>query len=80
MLLGSLDTTIMPLDSNFIDSLDSIQEPIEVGIRYSKDSVDLPVQYESADSMIYDLVERKVYMYDHAEVFYEQYNLKSRLY
>jgi hypothetical protein len=80
MLLGSLDTTIMPLDSNAIDSLnslDSIPEIIEGGIRYSQDSVDLPVQYESADSMIYDLVERKVYMYDNAEVFYEQYNLKA---
>ncbi|MBL4650904.1 MAG: LPS-assembly protein LptD [Aureispira sp.] len=77
MLLGSLDTTIMPLDSNDIDSLDLIPELIEGGIRYSQDSVDLPVQYESADSMIYDLVERKVYMYDNAEVLYEQYNLKA---
>jgi hypothetical protein len=80
MLLGSLDTTIMLLDSNEIDSLDfidSIPQLIEGGIRYSQDSVDLPVQYESADSMIYDLVERKVYMYDNAEVFYEQYNLKA---
>ncbi|CAA6827228.1 MAG: Putative organic solvent tolerance protein OstA [uncultured Aureispira sp.] len=88
-LLGTLDTTITALDSMLLDSmsidsmlsdsmrLDSIPEVVEGGIRYSQDSVDMPVQYESADSMIYDLVERKVYMYDNAEVFYEQYNLKA---
>lgn len=83
-LLGSLDTTQISLDSFLVDSIpldsfsiDSVPAPLEVGIRYSQDSVDLPVQYESADSMIYDLVERKVYMYDNAEVFYEQYNLKA---
>lgn len=70
-----LDSTI--IDSMVIDSLDSIPVPTEVGIRYSKDSIDMPVQYESADSMIYDLVERKVYMYDNAEVYYEQYQLKA---
>jgi hypothetical protein len=84
ILLSNLDTiNLVPLDSNIIDSLDKlnsiplIPEIIEEGIRYSKDSIDMPVQYESADSMIYDLVERKVYMYDNAEVFYEQYNLKA---
>lgn len=85
--LSNLDSTSLAgLDSSSIDSLDSLDSldsippipaPIELGIRYSKDSVDMPVQYESADSMIYDLVERKVYMYDNAEVFYEQYNLKA---
>lgn len=80
-LLSSLDTTnLAPIDSNIIDSLDSIPpipEPTEDVIRYSQDSIDMPVQYESADSMIYDLVERKVYMYDNAEVYYEQYQLKA---
>jgi len=82
--LGGLDTMISLVDSNLLDSipidsmrLDSVPEVLEGGIHYSQDSVDLPVQYESADSMIYDLVERKVYMYDNAEVFYEQYNLKA---
>jgi len=80
-LSSSLDTTNLALiDSNIIDSLDSIPpipEPTENVIRYSQDSIDMPVQYESADSMIYDLVERKVYMYDNAEVYYEQYQLKA---
>lgn len=77
-LSSSLDTIdLVLLDSAIMDSLDTIPVPIEGGIRYSKDSVDMPVQYESADSMIYDLVERKVYLYDNAEVFYEQYQLKA---
>ncbi|WMX16090.1 putative LPS assembly protein LptD [Aureispira sp. CCB-E] len=72
-------TVILP-DSSIIDSLDTIPTTSgadEKVIRYSQDSLDLPVQYESADSMIYDLVDRKVYMYNNAEVFYEQYNLKA---
>ncbi len=72
-------TVILP-DSSIIDGLDTIPTTSgadEKVIRYSQDSLDLPVQYESADSMIYDLVDRKVYMYNNAEVFYEQYNLKA---
>ena len=68
------------LDSNIIDSATKIDPIVKTEnkiIRFSPDSIDLPVQYESADSMIYDLVGRKVYMYDNAEVFYEQYNLKA---
>lgn len=77
------DSMVLPLtasDSSIIDSLENIQpikESIKKTVQYSKDSLNLPVQYESADSMIYDLVERKVYMYNNAEVFYEQYNLKA---
>jgi len=67
-------------DSTIIDSLESvstIKESIKRVVLFSPDSLNLPVQYESADSMIYDLAERKVYMYDNAEVFYEQYQLKA---
>ncbi|BDS13242.1 putative LPS assembly protein LptD [Aureispira anguillae] len=67
-------------DSMITDSLNgdaAINESMERTIQYSTDSLDLPVQYESADSMIYDLAERKVYLYNNAEVFYEQYNLKA---
>lgn len=63
------------LDSLPVD--DPIRESMEKVIRFSEDALTLPVQYESADSMIYDLAERKVYMYNNAEVVYEQYNLKA---
>ncbi len=67
-------------DSLRQDSLDQvaiIQGMLDRQINYSNDSVDAPVQYESADSMIYDLSARKVYLYHNAEVLYEQYNLKA---
>ncbi|MGH1337674.1 MAG: putative LPS assembly protein LptD [Aureispira sp.] len=67
-------------DSLLQDSLEQVavmQEAIDRQIRYSKDSVSTPVQYASADSMIYDLEQRKVYLYHNAEVFYEQYSLKA---
>lgn len=62
----------MPPDSLLIDSLE-----LEDVIVFSPDSLNLPVQYECLDSMIYDLGDRKVYLYNGAEVFYEQYNLKA---
>ncbi len=65
------------IETTFADS--TILKPEETikTIGFSPDSLTLPVQYESADSMIYDISARKVYMYDNAEVFYEQYNLKA---
>lgn len=77
-----LDSTdlLTAIDSTIIDSLanvSTIKESIKRVVLFSPDSLNLPVQYESADSMIYDLAERKVYMYDNAEVYYEQYQLKA---
>ena len=82
--LDSLPQDSIPIgsnvDSTILDSLtrpSPIQQSIEKVIRFSQDSLNLPVQYESADSMIYDLAERKVYMYDNAEVHYENYKLEA---
>lgn len=46
-------------------------------IRYSPDSIAMAIQYEAADSMVYDIVQRKVYMYGNAQVYFEQYELKA---
>ena len=83
--IDSLDnsTTIIPIfeDSTLFDAIPSDSQFINTNnrpiIQFSPDSLTLPVQYESADSMIYDLTTRKVYLYHNAEVFYEQYNLKA---
>lgn len=67
-------------DSTGLDSIAQatrMKASIARQVRYSKDSLDKPVQYESADSMIYDLLTRKVYLYHNAQVFYEQYSLKA---
>lgn len=78
---------INPLDSNRLDSLglvlrDTLPRPDSVllpykTIAFSKDSLYAPVQYGARDSMIYDIINRKVYLYGNAEVFYEQYSLKA---
>ena len=46
-------------------------------IRYSSDSIAMAIQYEAADSMVYDVIARKVYMYGNAQVYFEQYELKA---
>lgn len=88
-LLPIIDETVTIVDSlealaiadslrqDSLEQVALIKEALDRQIRYSKDSVNTPVQYASADSMIYDLEQRKVYMYHNAEVFYEQYSLKA---
>lgn len=86
LLAGGLDS--LPTDPSLLDSLrqqlldsldfalvDSTIRPSV--IQFSGDSLNVPVQYEAQDSMIYDLAARKIYLYNEAEVFYEQYNLKA---
>lgn len=75
--LDSIKNAIQAKSSRLLDStkLDSFPETMTV--RYSVDSITLPVQYECTDSMIYDISKRKVYLFNNAEVFYEQYNLKA---
>lgn len=73
-------TALALSDSLELDSIaqaERMKAAIARQVRYSKDSIDQPVRYESADSMIYDLRERKVYLYHNAEVFYEKYSLKA---
>ena len=74
-----LDSTLNTTSVN--DSLNSAQSDRAITTKYplivSPDSLNLPVQYESVDSMIYDIVSRKVFMYGEASVFYEQYVLKA---
>ncbi len=70
-----------------LDSLEPIARKVDTIVRFlsdsssfivfSKDSLNVPVQYEAVDSMVYDVIARKVYMYGQAQVFYEQYELKA---
>ena len=54
---------------------DSLKSPKIV--RFSPDSLSVPVIYEAKDSMIFDIPKRKLYLYGQAEVAYEQYLLKA---
>jgi len=46
-------------------------------IRYSSDSLDVPVNYSAADSMIYDLAGERIHLYGGASVEYESMSLKA---
>lgn len=61
-LLGK-DTTIHKLDSN--------------AVPLSKDSLDAPIDYSAEDSMVLDIPNKKIYLYDQATTNYKDINLKS---
>ncbi len=63
----SADT--LSLDSNKIDSI-ALKEK-------KKGPIDLPIKYNAVDSIVYDIVNSKVYLYNKAEVFYGNINLKA---
>lgn len=63
----SADT--LSLDSNKIDSI-ALKEK-------KKGPIDLPIKYNALDSIVYDIVNSKVYLYNKAEVFYGNINLKA---
>ena len=44
---------------------------------FSKDSLQSPVNYSAKDSMIYDLVNKKVFLYGDAKVTYGTYNIDA---
>lgn len=46
-------------------------------ITLSPDSLKAPLQYNAKDSMIYDFVQKKIFLYGNAEVVYENYELTA---
>ncbi len=48
-----------------------------LGVVLSQDSLDGPVEYTAADSMIYDIAGQKIHLYGQAEVKYNTINLKA---
>ena len=87
--LGKKEKAIVPQDSVPLvvaDTLAPVTDSISIEpkppqtstkIRYSSDSLDVPVDYSSADSMIYDVAGQRVYLYGGASVEYESMSLKA---
>ena len=68
------DTSKQPNSMNTAkDTGEIVMQPI----LYSSDSLDVPVDYEASDSMIYDIISRKIHLYGNAKVVYEAYSLKA---
>jgi lipopolysaccharide assembly outer membrane protein LptD (OstA) len=59
----------LSIDSTKIDSISIKQK--------KKGPIDLPIKYNAVDSIIYDIVNSKVYLYNKAEVYYGNINLKA---
>ncbi len=87
--LGKKEKTVVSQDSvslvvsdtlaPVIDSLppESKSTTSTAKIRYSSDSLDVPVNYSAADSMIYDLAGQQIHLYGGASVEYESMSLKA---
>jgi hypothetical protein len=68
----------LPADSALIDSNIVKNDSTKMRkIEFSKDSLDAQVEYNAKDSMIYDLVDRKIYLYGSAEVAYKEFRLTA---
>ena len=50
------------------DSIFQATNPNALGINYSKDTLDAPVDYNAQDSMIYDIANKKIHLYGEATV------------
>lgn len=75
--LAKIAQDSFPSDSNALDSAANTSGKGWRSFSFSPDSVSVPVQYNARDSMIYDLLNRKIYLYGQAEVAYEQYEIKA---
>ncbi len=72
------DTTLAnPIENEEETSTFSGSTPNLQVISLSGDSLDAPVIYEASDSMIYDIVNEKVYLYGNAKVTYESMTLSA---
>jgi len=74
-LPGMVADTLVPL----ADTLALQVEPQKTvsKVRYSSDSLDVPVNYSAADSMIYDMAGQRIYLYGAASVEYESMSVKA---
>lgn len=66
-------------DSIKTDSIknDSIAPEIDLPVAYANDSIDAVVEYESADSMLYNVAQKKVYLWGKASVKYKTMRIKA---
>jgi len=79
-LTAQQDTTIKPIVKNDTipgnkDSIVNTQDTIKLKI--SKDSLDAPVIYEAADSMAFDVPNKRIILYSKGHIIYKDMDLKA---
>ena len=70
----------IPKDStqrNDTTKRDSTQQSDTTKLPMAKDSLDAPIDYAAEDSMVLDIPNKKVYLYDQATTKYKDMNLKA---
>ena len=67
--------SIKPLEKDTSDIIDTINIP--TNINYSKDPIESEIDYFAEDSMLFNVLENKIYLYGNAIVKYESFELKA---
>lgn len=76
----NVQAQIQPPDSVGVDSFSLAQKNRDDSLKkagYKKSLFDAKVHYKAKDSILIDIVAKKVYLYGEAEVLYEKINLKG---
>lgn len=82
----SADTTLKPADTSIkkdtsdLSLTDSTGKKVKIdtfNIKFSKDSIDAPVDYKAKDSMVLDVVAKKLYLYGETDVKYKDVDLSA---
>src|SRR5690242_16573645 len=71
----SLPSDTLPADSLSSDSSRTVTDTM--GIRYSKDTLAAPVSYHADDSVVLIVPQKKLYLYNNANIDYQEINLKA---
>ncbi len=68
--ISETDSLVLPLDSLSIanDSIDSLQNTQVLNVPFAKDGLDETVTYNAEDSILYDIINEKIYLYGNAQV------------
>jgi lipopolysaccharide assembly outer membrane protein LptD (OstA) len=69
--------SLFPPDSINPDSVIVADTVSADSLKKSEDAINAPVEYHAADSISFDLKNRKVYLYKDSEIDYDKINLKS---
>ncbi len=74
--------TTIPTDTTLtkgnIDSLSKNQSSTDsLSLNPKKQAIDVPIKYTAKDSIVYDIIRSKVYLYNKAEVYYGDISLKA---
>ncbi len=67
------------IDTNKIDTFQVVMDSLSLDSlnKKKKAPIDFPIDYDAIDSIVYDILNSKVYLYNKAEVVYGNINLKA---